>query len=407
MVVLIIGGFLFYTVLEGLFYKQIDQGLLTEKDIIETELQHDAGVPDYSSRFGHEIAVDLYNKPAKKFFLLKDTAITDSASDEAYYRYLTVVDNKNKHGYSIRILQPLSSTELLFRSVVNVMLVMLVVLILISLIINYLVSRRLWLPFYSTVRRISRYDIKEKALIEFPETNVTEFRKLNEVLNTMSKKIRRDFYNLKEFTENASHEIQTPLAIVKSKIEILVQSDNLTPAQVDAIQNIDKAVTRLSKLNSGLILITKIENNQYGNLEDVSLTQLIERTIENFDEFIHHKNLTVSLQDIEHPVLSMNPILAEILLNNLINNAIKYNTVNGYIQIDITSDRLSVSNSGDPLDESIKPSDLFHRFKKNNKESDSLGLGLAIVKKICDFHRMRVSFASHNGHHTITLDFRK
>jgi len=133
--------------------------------------------------------------------------------------------------------------------------------------VNYIISRRLWLPFYETIKKINSYDIKNKTLITFPETNIAEFGKLNAVLSSMSQKIREDFFNLKEFTENASHEIQTPLAIIKSKIELLVQSENLSENQVELIQTIDQSVTRLSKLNSGLLLITKIENNQYAEIQ--------------------------------------------------------------------------------------------------------------------------------------------
>jgi signal transduction histidine kinase len=398
----------FYGVLENIFYKQIDNGLLTEKAIIETEIQHDQDIPDYSSRFGHEIEVELYRRPIKKSFTLKDTAIVDSAStDEAYYRYLVVHDNKSKRGYSIQILRPLSGRGVLFRSVVDVMLVMFLFLITVSILINYLISRKLWFPFYNTIRKISQYDIKDKTLIEFPGTNVKEFNKLNEVLHKMSEKIRRDFFNLKEFTENASHEIQTPLAIIKSKIEILVQSENLTPAQMELIQSIDMAVSRLSKLNSGLILITKIENNQFQDSEPVMIHVLIEKTIESFDEFIKHKNLALTTDFVEKPVFQMNPVLAEILINNLINNAIKHNCVNGYIKILLDAKTITISNSGLPLSNSVKPLDLFNRFTKGGKHPDSLGLGLAIVKKICDFHRMSIRYHFESDNHVITICMKK
>jgi signal transduction histidine kinase len=408
MLVFIIGGFVFYTLLENIFYKQIDDGLLTEKNIIETEIQHDKDIPDYSARFGHEIEVTLYRHPIKESLAINDTIIIDSdtvPAEKEYYRLLTATGNKARRGYSIRILEPLTGTDAVFHSVVDVMVVIFLCLMLVSIIINFLISRNLWSPFYNTIRRLIRYDIKDLSLMQFTRTNVFEFKRLNEVLNKMSEKILKDFSNLKEFTENASHEIRTPLAIIKSKIEILIQHENLTREQIQIIQNIDEAISRLSRLNSGLLLISKIENNQFPYLEPLKPDEIIEKTIEGYGELISYKSLNVDKNFADRPTIQMNFELAEILFNNLLYNSIKHNLKNGTISVYLDNNTFSISNSGEPLSSEINPQELFNRFTKVNKQSDSLGLGLAIVKKICDFHQMPVKYLYQSGVHTIQISF--
>ena len=406
LVVFLLGGIIFYEILKHTFYEQIDRGILTEKAIIEEEIEHNQDIPDYSSRFGHEIEVILYRHPVKPLFIMKDTAIYDTITmNDQYFRYLKAADNHKHHGYSISILQPLTGRYTLFRSVIDVMLLMFLGIMLISTFINYIISRRLWLPFYDTLKEISNYDMKAKSLMVFQGTSIKEFKKLNVVLDTLSKKIREDFYNLKEFTENASHEIQTPLAIIKSKLELLIQSEHLSSSQSDIIQTVNQAVTRLSKLNAGLILISRIENEQYPDMQPMKIHLLIERALETFDDFIKRRNLEIYLDFFDQPELLLNPVLSELLINNLVNNAIKHNNNNGFIRIELHSTFLILENSGDPLTED--PAKFFKRFVKSSKESDSLGLGLAIAKKICHYHGMDISYSSLGNIHTFTLTFEK
>ncbi len=403
-IVFLVGGIVFFEVLKIVFYKQVDENLYFEKVIIEEEIQHNINIPDYSNRFGHEIEVVLYNRYLRKSFSLKDTLIFDTIqNDYGQYRFMRVADNSIQRGYTIAILHPLSETHILMQTIVKVMFIMFFSLLLVLIIINYIISRRLWLPFYGTIKVINGYDVKNNILMNFPQTNVTEFEKLNHVLLSMSEKIRHDFFNLKEFTENASHEIQTPLAIIKSKLELLIQSENLGSTELETIQAINQAITRLSKLNSGLLLITKIENNQFENLEQVYLNKVIERTLKSYEEFIEHKKLIITTNLEESFAIIMNHTLTEILVTNLINNSIKHNVEGGFIRIELSKAALSITNSGNFLNENT--SELFNRFKKVSKRSDSLGLGLAIVKKICDFYQINISYNYHEEQHSVVLIF--
>jgi signal transduction histidine kinase len=386
-----------------LFYSQLDDDLNTERTIIEEEIAHNENLPDFSTRFGHNIEVITYNRPVKPQFFLKDTVIYNPDVDETEnFRYLYSSGNTSKHGFTISIFHPLTETHNLVASILKIIVIVLIPLWLIMGLFNYMLSRKLWRPFYKTISQISHYNIKEKKTLSFPANNVYEFTRLNEVLSMMSEKIRNDYLSLKEFTEDASHEIQTPLAIIKSKLEMLVQSEHITQSELELIEAMNRAVTRISKLNSGLLLIAKIENNQFSETTEVSFIELLEQSLEIFTDFIQQRNLRVTFEKSSDFKAMMNPALADILVSNLINNSIKHNLPNGYIEIRTTSDYFSIVNSGNPL-VSKNPSELFQRFNKENKQSESPGLGLAIIGKICDTSQLQINYQNVGDQHIIKI----
>jgi signal transduction histidine kinase len=403
-----VGGFIFYNGLKIIYYNQIDEGLATEKSIIEEEIQQDDNIPNYSDRFGHEIEVLTFNKKIKPYFRITDTTIVDSTSDSKIdFRLLRAKGNTAKKGYSIIILHPLSETHLLINSVIKTLLIMILFVFVSLIIFNVLISRKIWKPFYNTINQLKRYDIKSRKTMNLATTDINEFTTLNKVLTNMATEIQNDYLNLKEFTENASHEIQTPLAIINSKIEMLIQSENLSVEQAESLHIINNSVARLSKLNSGLLLISKIDNNQYYETGEIEINELIKKTLIFYEDFIKHKKIEVSVHFDCTLIITINPSLAEILMNNLINNAIKHNIFDGYLKIRVTQDTLIIENSGQKLKDNINPSELFNRFKKDSNLENSIGLGLAIVKKICDTYYFVVTYEQNEGNHKIMIKLPK
>ena len=217
----------------------------------------------------------------------------------------------------------------------------------------------------------------------------------------MTNKIQGDYKSLKEFTENASHEIQTPLAIIKSKLELLIQQENFKEEQMQAIQSVYDAANRLSRLNQALILLTKIENHQFEKREQIDLTEVVKKHILNFKELIEAKEIRLN-HTIEGDVkLKINPVLADVLISNLLTNAIKHNVEKGEINLSLSKNELTVSNTGAEL--KINPLELFDRFKKDSVSSESLGLGLSIVKKICDSEKFTISYECLNKLHSLKI----
>ncbi|NJE06811.1 sensor histidine kinase, partial [Thermococcus sp. M36] len=147
-------------------------------------------------------------------------------------------------------------------------------------------------------------------------------------------KAQQDFNSLKQFTENASHELQTPLAIIRTKFDLLIQAETLTQQQIEALQSANDALQRLSNLNKSLLLLTKIENKQFEEKVTINLKELIENKLIQLSELIQNKNIHVTYS-LEEITINMNSDLAEILLNNLLVNAIKHNVPNGEIIINL------------------------------------------------------------------------
>jgi signal transduction histidine kinase len=258
-VIFALGGVISYFLIGNIFYRQLDEGMITEKDIITQEINSNSHVPDYSSRFGHQIEVVLLDRKLSPRFYMKDTTISSGEKEEDF-RYLYFSANRSKNrAYTIEIFHPLNETTNLIEDILLVTFVMFAFLFLVLIAVNYFVSRRIWVPFYTTIGQLSRYNINEKDTLTLTTTPIYEFTVLNKVITDMSEKIMTDYFNMKEFTENASHEIQTPLAVIKSKVEMLLQDEDLDKKQVESLQTINDSVSRLTRLNAGLVLLSKIE----------------------------------------------------------------------------------------------------------------------------------------------------
>jgi len=405
LLVFVIGGFIFYNVIQSIFYKQLDDTLITEKKLIEEQINYSDSLPDFRTVFGHMIQVTVFNDRLKKSEKINDTIIaSDDRTELISCRHLHVTNTSiSNRGYIIHIFKPIGETKNLITAILLAMTFLFISLMGLLLLVNYYISKRVWIPFYRTLRSLSHYNINQEEPLHLTKTRISEFRLLNKALENMSIKIRRDFLNLKEFTENASHELQTPLAIIKSKLELLVQSEQLTVEQMQLIHSVYDAVTRISKLNQGLLLISKIENNQFSAVEKVDLQKIILRNLENFEDAFRMKNISTRCQCNEPVILSMNRSLAEILVSNLISNAVKHNVDGGNLEVLANQTNLRISNTGHSL--SISPQRLFERFSKSDRTSESVGLGLAIVRQIANLYRMQVEYRYENQLHTIIVSF--
>jgi signal transduction histidine kinase len=278
-------------------------------------------------------------------------------------------------------------------------------LLLISILINYLIARRLWRPFYNSVKIAGRFDIQSDKPLDLPETDIKEFDQLNRVFDNMTSKMRNDYLNLKEFSENASHEIQTPLAVIRSKTDLLMQQKNLNKESLSLIKSINESTTKLFKLNQGLLLISKIENKVFHEKKKVSLKQITINALDNYKEIMQLKKITVEMESSDDGMVEMNDVLAEVMISNLLSNAVRFNIDGGFIKCHIDNMFLVITNSGLAL--SINPEDLFKRFHKNSNNPQSVGLGLSIVKEITESYGMHISYTCNDAIHEIKLQYRR
>lgn len=309
----------------------------------------------------------------------------------------------NESNYQITLVKTTMEQEELLEGILTTFALIVGFLIVAFVIVNWLLSKTIWKPFYRTLSQLNKYEIKNHEHHHFYPEKTIEFNQLNDVLNKMMDKIYSDYVQQKEFTENASHEMQTPLAVVKANLSLLMQSPNLKEDEMNRLQTIENTIKKLTSLNKALILLSKIENNQFDEGETVSLNATTKRITDNFAEVIQSKNINLNLKLDDDVSVKMNSALAEILITNLLQNSIRHNKEDGEISIELKGNHLIISNTGMPLN--IPEEQLFMRFKKNDASKESLGLGLAIVKSICKSNNINIGYTFQNNFHIFTLNF--
>lgn len=350
-----------------------------------------------------DILIYPVNAAVTDYPRITDTYDTQTKENRVPYRQLSHAVAINGVTYQIIIRKSQEQKTALVASVTRIMLFVFAGLFVTTLLFNWIISKRLWKPFKHSLEKIRGAELNKMQAIHFEKTNIEEFNELNASLNAMTAKIYNDFVNMKEFTENAAHEMQTPLAVVQSKIELLLQDSNLTNEQVESILQAGTALDRLSKLNQSLLLLAKIENNQYQTNEIISLAAVTKKYLQLFNEVIKDREVKTATNFEDDFLLQLHPLLADSLVSNLVGNAVKYNYKGGNISITINKDEYKISNTS--LLPAIQTEQLFKRFNNLKNAADtSNGLGLAIVKKIADTHNLRIKYHSENNIHHFVID---
>lgn len=268
--------------------------------------------------------------------------------------------------------------------------------------INRRVSRILWKPFYDSIEKIRNFDLTKQESIDFNSTEVLEFTELNQSLDKLFLGNRSAYVQQKEFAENASHELQTPLAIIQSKIDILLQNKDLTDLQYQLLDEMQSALSRVSRINKNLLLLSKIENNQFLEVAALDISALLKEKITVFDNFIQEKGIQVQASIEPEILLHANDSLLIIIFNNLFTNAIRYTPRNGKLIIELSKNQLRFSNSGDV---SLNRSHVFQRFGKSSDHSPGAGLGLSLVNQICKRYNWVLDYSFVNNFHLFTITF--
>ncbi|MCL6462019.1 MAG: HAMP domain-containing histidine kinase [Flavobacterium micromati] len=309
-----------------------------------------------------------------------------------------VVNGKNYH---IKVWKSTIEYDELMEVVFVVFTLLLVLLFLVTAYINIKISKLIWKPFKSTLDYIKDFNVNTLHYKKLESNEITEFSELNSSINLMTSKMINDYNNQKKFTENASHEFQTPLAIIKGKIDLLLQENTLNEETMKLLVSIEEATSRLSRINKSLLLLSKIENQQYEKTDTVALLPLLEKVKTLNEDFILDKKLQFVYEATEELDFRINSELCFILINNLVQNAIRHNYKNGQIIVSIKNKTLIISNTGalEPLNENT----IFERFEKKSSNVNSIGLGLAIVKEIAEANSINISYHYKNNAHLFSL----
>lgn len=253
------------------------------------------------------------------------------------------------------------------------------------------------------IETLEAFDLNEPKKVVFEKSTYALFNELNENILELIDRIRSNYQADRQFTQNASHELQTPLAIIKGNVEILLNSARIKEQEAQSLGIILQNTNRLARLNHALVLLSKIENSRYSNLEEVDIATVIDEMLSNFHDLLRLQEIEVKRQYTNQLTVKMSATLAEILFANLFQNAICYNVEEGFIAIKIDEKTVTMANSGEVL--KVPPETLFKRFQRQSDIEESLGLGLSIVKRICDFHGIDVQYKHHSGLHQLVLRF--
>jgi signal transduction histidine kinase len=401
--VLLVGGLCYYFILRFVLIHQLDKDLKVEELEVKDYVQRNNSLPNTSNYKDQKVLFE----PAETGDIkrtIHSVNLYDTAEEEHIQgRRLVFTIQSGSKNYTVSITKSQQETEDLVQLIVLLTLSIVVLLLIVLFLINRFVLNKLWLPFNNTLRQLQRFNLSNTGAVQLDATNIKEFKELNDAVTAMTKTVLKDYSALKSFTENASHEIQTPLAVIKSKLELLMQAENFSEPQMQYIQNIQEEISRLSKLNQSLLLLTKIDNRQFKDTEQVDIAGIIAKQLDNYEELIAAKGITLSKNIHPQIVVVMNNTMAGILVSNLVTNAIKHNIEKGTIEITADKDELTVTNTGPAL--STNPDELFERFKKDKVNSESLGLGLSIVKKIAEQYHFKTSYGYANGLHTVSIRF--
>lgn len=401
--VMLAGSVFFYLVMAGhILHTQQQQLRLRQDNIWRAFSQAPGSIPphilgEYDISPGKSDTSDLADHP-------RDTTVAIPDRGPVVFNILTV--QRTLNGTPYRITTYISAKEVrhLIIKVGIAGVIVFVVLLLAIVIINRRTSRRLWTPFYATMNTIRGYDIRQnKPLPLATATGIEEFDRLNKTLYDLIDHVDQAYRNQKQFTENASHELQTPLAIIRSKVELLIEGPGLNEDSAQLLQEITEANERLSQMNKNLLLLTRIDNGQYPEVEPVALSPLVERLTHFFQEYYENEvaNTTTTLQPDIH--LTANPALIEILVNNLLRNAYIHNLPGGWVDIRLSNEALVIKNSGPTLQGD--PERLFDRFRKGRVDNRTTGLGLALVRQIAQLYHYDIRYTYQDGIHQLAVSF--
>lgn len=357
----------------------------------------DALLPNYKIT----LVTDDYQE--NRYPIYSDTTLFDTTTAELQHMgEKTVILEVDSLYYKAIIKSPMDDLVKLKDDIFGALIPAFILLALAIVIFNYLLSGYFFRPFNKILGSMKTYDVGQKTPIDQIETSTIEFRKMQELFLQMIERIEFDYQNLKEYTEHMAHEIQTPLAVILNKTESLIADEEVMKKQKDTVKTIYDEVTHLSKLGSGLNLLTKINNREFTKAEKIVTKPFIEKHVTSVTEMAQLKSLVIETSLNEDHTFFIDPFLLDIILKNLLRNAISYGKSDGPIQIKTDKKALIISNYGQAAD--IAEEKIFERFYRNHKNKSSLGLGLSLVKKICELNQLNINYVYENGQHIFKIE---
>ena len=399
--------FLIVTIWSAIFYinmldeihDSIDDGLDNYKLLIIKRTEDDEQI--FEKRDFEEGNFTIHQIPESEALGMRDY-FTDTLlymQNEDDLEPVRMLTSAFKHGEDYYQLTVFNSTveeddliEDLFYSIIWLYLILVVSIV----IINNVVLKRLWKPFYSLLNELKSYRIDKESSLPKVTGETKEFRELEIAVNALIIRARETYWNQKKFTENASHELQTPLAVISNKLELMLEKENLGAENADNIGQILQTIQRLTRLNKSLLLLSKIENRQFNEATDVDFAKVVHQSVEDLEDFSGFRNVEIAVNNSAILSYHMDESLASILVSNLLRNAIFHNVDGGKVEVYIKKNILQIRNTG--KGKALDTSKIFDRFQKETTNNSSTGLGLAIVHAICRLYGFEIKYSFDEAH---------
>lgn len=401
-------SYLQYNMVTSGIIERVDKQLIKEKKLIIKQLNDLETTSDlklYKTLKSEIEIIEGTNNTLSPdtFFSSVTTEIEDQIEVQIPIRTLQFRSIINHHTFVVQIKKPMEEARTFIYGLVGANTLLFGLLVVLIIFINSYTSKKIWKPFYNTLEKLQKFNISDPELIRLTPTNIYEFDLLNTELDLIFKKITRDYKTYKFFIENVSHELQTPIAVVRAKMEQLIQSPHVKEEEHKLLGLMTMNLKKLTKLNQSLILLLKIENNLYNQKDSVNINDIINNALQNFEDIIELKGIKLQLQTSTPLIVECNELLAETLIDNLIKNAVKHNIEGGFLNIITEESKLTIQNSGLPI--KTKPEFLFERFRKESTSPDSTGLGLSIVHQICKSSGFHIKYTVLEDVHNMEVDF--
>ncbi len=338
---------------------------------------------------------------APKGRMFGDTMIFDPVQQEIEeYHFLRESRVVGADRYEVLAMTSHIGWDRYYLAIIYIFLLVAVLLTICGVLINYLSNRKIWASFFANIKTIQDFSVSSADPLSLRESSISEFKQLNTALQDLTARSRKEYLALRSFTENASHEIQTPVSIIQSKLDRMSQVDiDLTMSHL--ILDAKSGADRLSKMSKSLLLLAKLDNQVFDNLQEIEMDQIIRHELLNVADLFAGKQIVVK-DVLESTRVVSDTFLAETLCLNLLSNAFKYTPVNGEVNIVLSERVLTVSNTG--VQTGFPADQIFQRFAKNPEHIHATGLGLSIVWEICQLSRWDISYEFSEGWHRFKVE---
>lgn len=412
LVVIALWSTIFYLFMLEVIHDNIDEELENQKRLIIQELASEAIVaPDLEFGINNYKVREISEKQAVKMQnVYRDTMLYMQDDDDPEpelepVRMLTTAFEHKGHYYELSIINSMIEESDLIKNLFYSVLILFILLVVSIVSINKIVIERLWSPLYRFLDQLTKFRLGKSGDKPAMDTNIQEFKDLQLAVTTLIHHNEETYEQQKQFIGNASHELQTPLAIMINKLEIMAEIEGLQPEQSNAIAEVLNTAERLARLNKSLLLLTKIENKQFLNNEDLSINKLVTDIVDELEDIAAFKHIKINTVLEQELSVRLDSALANIIVSNLIRNALFHNMEGGEVTITVTRNTLSIANTS--IQGALDTEQVFSRFYKSDSSSKGSGLGLAIVRAICNLYGFHIAYQYGNNQHIFKLDFRQ